>query len=63
MNSPTLLNRALTEAEAASRMGIAARTLQRWRLKGSSPIKRLPKMSKLVRYAESEVNKYLEGRR
>ena len=54
--------RALTEPEVAERLSISHRTLQRMRGTNTAPIRRLPKMGKLVRYSEAELTRYLEGR-
>jgi predicted site-specific integrase-resolvase len=50
---------ALTEAEVAERLSVSTKTLQRWRLRGMTPIRPLPGLGRLVRYASTDVVRYL----
>jgi predicted DNA-binding transcriptional regulator AlpA len=52
--------RLLDEREAAARLGLSARTLQKWRLLGCGP--RFFKLGHAVRYAETEVHGFIQKR-
>ena len=54
-------DKALTEREAAARLGISPITLGRWRRDGAAPVLPLPGLGRLVRYAESAIVKYFDG--
>ena len=52
--------RLLDERETAARLGLSARTLQKWRLLGCGP--RFVKLGHAVRYAEAEVHGFIQER-
>ena len=52
--------RLLDERETAARLGLSARTLQKWRLLGCGP--RFVKLGHAVRYAEGEVQGFIQKR-
>lgn len=54
---------AVTERDAASRLGLSYRTLQRWRMTGVAPIRPLPGLGRLVRYATADIDRYLRVQR
>ena len=53
--------RLLTEREAAERLGLSVRTLQKWRLLGSGP--EFLKLGHAVRYDPAALERYLESAR
>lgn len=50
-----------TEAEAAEQLGVAERTLQTWRHRGSGPAY-IRISSRCVRYRQRDLNAWLESR-
>ena len=58
MNTAQRTNRPMTEAEAASLLGMSRRTLQKWRLTGGGP--EYLKVGKSVRYAEDYIHGWLD---
>jgi len=58
---PRPMARLLTEREAAERLGLSVRTLQKWRLLGSGP--QFLKLGHAVRYDPADLERYLESSR
>ena len=56
-----MINRLLTTAEAAEILGKAAATLCKWRVSGGGPA--YIKVEGTIRYAESDIAKYIESNR
>jgi predicted DNA-binding transcriptional regulator AlpA len=52
--------RLIDEKEAAARLGLSVRTLQKWRLLGCGP--RFVKLGHAVRYAETEIDAFIHSR-
>jgi predicted site-specific integrase-resolvase len=48
----------VSEEDAARKLGVSTRTLQRWRVEGRGP--RFTKLGKLVGYTEASLVKYVE---
>ena len=59
-NLVAIANRRLTETEAAMRLGLSARTLQQWRLKGGGPP--FLKLGAAVRYDEDTLKRWEASR-
>jgi excisionase family DNA binding protein len=53
--------RFMTEREAAERLGLSVRTLQKWRLLGSGP--EFLKLGHAVRYDPEDLERYVESAR
>jgi predicted DNA-binding transcriptional regulator AlpA len=51
----------LTESEAADRLRLKKKTLQRWRWQGSGPA--FVKLGSAVRYCEDEISRFIDDRR
>lgn len=47
------------EQEAAERLGVSIRTLQKWRLRGGGPVYR--KFGSAVRYGEADLEAFIEA--
>ena len=58
-NSPTI-STYITEKEAASILGISAKTLQKWRWLGIEAQPKYQTFGRLVRYSIAEITEYAE---
>jgi excisionase family DNA binding protein len=59
MMTPTV--ELLTQVEAASRLGVTAKTLETWRSRQTYKLK-FVKVGRLVRYRPQDINDFLESR-
>ena len=59
-NSPTTISAYITEKEAASILGISAKTLQKWRWLGIDAQPKYKKFGRLVRYSLADISEYAE---
>ncbi len=51
----------LTEGEVAKLLGVSRRTIQRWRLDGTGPVKPIPGLGKkTIRYSRAAVVEYID---
>ena len=57
----TVMTVLLTEEQAAERLHVQTSTLQAWRVSGQGP--KFVKVGRLVRYAEVDIESYIEARR
>jgi excisionase family DNA binding protein len=55
------MSRLGTERDAAERLGVSVRTLQKWRLQGDGP--RFVKLGHAVRYDGQDLEAYIESSR